>query len=150
MEEFDTIEKVEKLFKEKGVNAKEGITVALLKDYRKYSGMVQGMEHPYDGLLLNISDEGIAYFYLKSSKISLTIKMDKLSLVKDSYTFIKKEDIKSIELKKFALLDKKRKELIIKTTEKKRPYFVYGSLEDTLLPYNTEGMSKLIEKYSAK
>ena len=42
-----------------------------VKDYRKYSGMAQGMEYPYAGLVLNISDEGIGYYYLVQPKFSL-------------------------------------------------------------------------------
>ena len=148
MDEFNTIEKVKKLFSDKGLN-NDGIYLALLKDTRKTAGMVGGMEYPYDGLLLNISDEGIGYFYLKNAKFSLMIKLEKLVVDKDSYTYLSNDDIKSIELKKFALLDSKRKELIIKTNDKKTHY-VYGSIKDDLLPYHNENMAKLISKYGAK
>ena len=149
MEEFETLEKVKKLFDDKEYKGTNPIYIALCKDFKKYSGMVAGMEYPYDGLLLAISDEGIGYYYLKNPKLSLMIKMEKLVVNKDSYTFIPSSDIKSIEVKKFALLDKKRKEVIIKTTDKKTHY-LHGLVEDTLLPYNTDSMSKLIEKYSGK
>ena len=149
MEEFNTLEKVKKLFDEKGCPSSNSIYVALLKDLRKYSGMVSGMEYPYTGLLLNISDEGIGYFYLNQPKFSLRIFMEKLVVDKDSYTFIKSDNIKSIEVKKFALLDKKRRSLIIKTYNKKTHY-LYGYINDELLPYHNEEFAKLIEKYSKK
>lgn len=147
MDEFNTLEKVKKLFSDKGIN--DGIYLALLSDTRKNSGMVGGMEYPYNGLLLCINDSGIGYYYLKTAKFSLKITMDKLIVDKDSYTHLSNDDIKSIEVKKFALLDKKRKELIIKTNDKKTHY-VYGSIDDSTLPYHNENMSKLIEKYGEK
>ena len=149
MDEFDTIEKVKKLFEDKKCPSTNSIYLTLLKDYRKYSGMAQGMEYPYAGLVLNISDEGIGYYYLVQPKFSLKVLLEKLVVDKDSYTFISKDDIKSIEVKKFALLDKKRKELIIKTNDKKTHYLC-GLILDDKLPYHNENMSKLIEKYSVK
>ena len=107
------------------------------------------MEYPYNGLLLCITDDGIGYYYLKTAKFSLKITMDKLVLDKDSYTFINNENIKSIEVKKFALLDNKRKELIIKTNDKKAHY-LYGLVEDNTISYHNENMNKLISKYSLK
>lgn len=148
MNEFNNLENVKKLFKEKGLK-EGGIYLTVLKDFRKYSGMVSGMEYPYDGLLLNITDEGIGYFYLKQPKFSLTIKLENLVLNKDSYTFISNDNIKSIEIKKFALLDKKRKSLIIKTNDKKTHYLC-AKIEDDLIPYHNEEFAKAIEKYSKK
>ena len=147
MDEFNTIEKVRKLFSDKGLN--DGIYLALLSDTRKNTGMVGGMDYPYNGLLLCISDSGIGYYYLKTAKFTLKVTMDKLVLDKDSYTFLKNDDIKSVEVKKFALLDSKRKELIIKTNDKKTHY-VYGLNEDSTLPYHNENMKKLLDKYFNK
>ena len=149
MEEFNELNKVVKLFEEKNCPTNNGIFLALLKDSRKSSGMIGGMEYPYSGLLLDITDEGIGYFYLNQPKISLSVKLEKLVVDKNSYTFINKDDIVSIEVKKFALLDKKRKELIIKTNDKKTHY-LYGQVEDSLIPYHNENMAKLIEKYEKK
>jgi len=149
MEEFNTLEKVQNLFEEKGIKKDNNIYLALLKDARKYSGMISGMDYPYSGLLLCINDDGIGYFYLNQPKFSLRVLLEKLVVDKNSYNYINNENIKDIEVKKFALLDKKRKELIIKTNDKKTHY-LYGSVEDSLLPYHNENMSKLIEKYEKK
>ena len=149
MDEFNTIEKVEKLFKDKGLNEPNSIYLALLKDFRKYSGMVSGMDYPYSGMLLNITDKGIGYFYLNTAKFSLKVTMDKLVVDKDSYTFLSNDDIKSVEVKNFALLNKKRKLLIIKTNDKKTHY-LFGAVEDSTLPYHNENFAKLIEKYFKK
>lgn len=147
MEEYNTLEKVQKLFDEKGCKGKENIYDVLLLDNRKYSGMVKGMEYPFFALVLNFTEEGIGFFHLVQPKLSLKILLEKLVINKDSYTFIKNEDIKSIEVKKFALLDNKRKEIIIKTNDKKE-YYLYQKIEDDLIPYHNVNFAKLIEKYS--
>lgn len=149
MDEFNTIDKVSKLFKDKGCSEKDSIYLALLKDNRKYSGMVSGMDYPYSGMLLNITNEGIGYFYLNQPKFSLRIQLEKLAVDKDSYTFLSNDDIKSVEVKKFALLDKKRRLLIIKTNTKKTHY-LYGFIDDKTLSYHNENFKKMIEKYSNK
>ncbi|MBO4601375.1 MAG: hypothetical protein J5634_04005 [Bacilli bacterium] len=148
MDEFNTIDKVKKLFKDKGLDD-SGIYLALLKDFRKYSGMVAGMDYPYGGLLLNIRDDGVGYFYLNQPKFSLKVTLEKLVVDKDSYTFLSNDNIASIQVKNFALLNKKRKELIIKTKDKKTHY-VFGAVEDSTLPYHNENMAKLIDKYFVK
>ena len=53
MEEFNTIEKVEELFK--GINAlgNDNIFFVACQDKQKVNGMAAGMEYPYDGLLIN-------------------------------------------------------------------------------------------------
>jgi len=152
MNEFDTLEKVKKLFEEKNCIDNNSIYIALYQDSRKYSGMVDGMEYPYDGMLLNISDNGIGYFYLKLKSGALkaallgTKTYDKLEINKESYNFISNEEIISIELKKFALLDKKRKLLTIKTKDGKKHY-LYGFIDDPTLSYHNENMNKLIQKF---
>ena len=147
MEEFNTLEKVEKLFEKYGCKGKENIYDVLFKDTRKYSGMVKGMEYPFDALLVNFTDEGIGFFQLAPAKFSLKVTLEKLVVKEDTYTFIKNEDIKSIEVKNFAILNKKVKSVIIKTNNKKQ-YYLFGRLNDDKLPYHNEMFDKLIEKYS--
>lgn len=147
MEEFNTLEKVEKLFEKYGCKGKENIYDVLFKDTRKYSGMVKGMEYPFDALLVNFTDEGIGFFQLSPAKFSLKVTLEKLVVKEDTYTFIKNEDIKSIEVKNFAILNKKVKSVIIKTNNKKQ-YYLFGRLNDDKLPYHNEMFAKLVEKYS--
>ena len=149
MEEYNTLEKVTKLFKDKGCKGKEHIYDVLLQDTRKYSGVVNGMEYPFYGLAIDFTDEGIGFFHLVQPKFSLRIALEKLALNKDSYTFYKNEDIESVEVKKFALLDKKRKEVIIKTTDGKK-YYLYQKVEDDLIPYHNENFAKIVAKYENK
>ena len=149
MEEFNTIDKVKELFRAKGLGGDNDIYLALLKDFGKQSGMVAGMEYPYTGMLVDITDTGIGMYHLVQPKFSLRVLIENLVIDKDSYTFLSNDDIKSVEVKKFALLDSKRKLLIIKTNDKKTHY-LYGSVADTLIPYNSENMQKLLAKYSSK
>ena len=53
MEEFNTIEKVEKLFKDIDALGKENNIFVASQDKQKVSGAIAGMEYPYDGLLIN-------------------------------------------------------------------------------------------------
>ena len=145
MEEFNTLEKVQKLFDKVECKGKENIYDVLFKDTRKYSGMIKGMEYPFDGLLMNFTDEGIGFFQLSPAKFSLKVTVEKLVVKKDTYTFIKNEDIKSIVVKKFAPLNKKVKSVIIKTNKKQ--YYLYGRLNDDKIPYHNEMFAKIIEKY---
>ena len=147
MEEYNTLEKVEKLFSEQGCKGKENIYDVLYKDYRKYSGMIKGMEYPFDALLINFTDEGIGFFHLGPAKFSLKVTLEKLVVKKDTYTFIKNEDIKSIVVKKYALLNKKVKSVIIKTKNKKT-YYLQAKVNDDKIPYHNDSFAKIIEKYS--
>lgn len=121
--------------------------MVLMQDTRKYSGMVSGMEYPYYALLMNQTEDGIGYFYLVQPKLSLKSSLEKLVINKNSFNFIKNEDIVSIEVKKFALFDSKRKSIIIKTKDKKTHY-LYSKIEDDTLPYHNNNFAKFLEKYS--
>jgi hypothetical protein len=146
MDEFNTLEKVENLFREKNCPGKDNIYLVLLKDLRKYSGMVSGVKYPYLGMVLNFTDEGVGYFFLNNPKFSLKILMENLVVDKNSFNFIKNEDIKSIEVKKYALLNNKKKSVAIITKDKKKHY-LFGKVIDDQFPFYNENMAKLIERY---
>ena len=82
MEEFITLENVEKLFNEQRCKGNENIYDVLYKDTRKYSGMVKGMEYPFNALLVNFTDEGIGFFQLAPTKFSLKVTLEKLVVQK--------------------------------------------------------------------
>ena len=149
MEEFNTLEKVQALFEEKNCKGKENHYVVMMKDLRKYSGMAAGMEYPYYALLLNQTEDGIGFFHLVQPKLSLKILLEKLVINKESFTFLRNEDIVSVKVKKYALFDSKRKSVIIKTKDKKTHY-LYAKVEDNLLPYHNDNFAKFLEKYSDK
>lgn len=147
MEEFNTLEKVRELFEGVSCVGRENNYIVLMKDNRKYSGMVAGMEYPYLALLINQTEDGIGFFYLIQPKLSLKILLENLVVNKESFTFLKNEDIKSISVKKMSPFDSKRKSIVIKTKDKKTHY-LYAKIEDDTLPYHNENFAKFIEKYS--
>ena len=150
MEEFNTIEKVEELFK--GINAlgNDNIFFVACQDKQKVSGMAAGMEYPYDGLLINDNEKGITMFYLKAGALSGLFTLSnpsKMTLNKDEHIFISRDDIKEIKIKKFALLNNKTKRIEINTVDGKS-HKLYANIEEKDFPYQKENLEKFIEKYS--
>ena len=150
MNEFNTIEKVEELFKSIDALGSDNTFFVACQDKQKVSGMVAGMEYPYDGLLINDSEKGITMFYLKAGALSGLITLSspsKMTLDKENHIFIPASDIKEIKIKKFALLNSKTKRIEINTTDGKS-HKLYANLEEKDFPYQKENFAKFIEKYS--
>ena len=149
MEEYNTIEQVTKLFDSvNGLGSDNAFFVAS-KDKEKSSGMVSGMEYPYDGLLINASEKGIGMFYLKAGALSGLIflaKPSKMTLEKDSYLFIPADNVGEIKIKNFALLNSKTKRIEINTLDGKC-HKIYANVSEKDLPYQQECFAKFIEKY---
>lgn len=145
MNEFNEIEKVKKLFNDKKCIGKENNYFIAYKDMQKSNGMVSGMEYPYDGLLINQTENGIGMFYLNQKGIVLTQNISKMNLDKDSYIFISNDEIKDIKIKNFALLNSKVKRISINTQDKS--YKLFAKLEEKDIPYQKENFTKFLEKY---
>ena len=149
MEEFNTIEKVKELFKSIDALGNDNIFFVACQDKQKVSGMVAGMEYPYDGLLINDNEKGITLFYLKAGALSGLITLaspSKMTLQKDQHIFIPAEDIKEIKIKKFALLNIKTKRIEINTVDGKS-HKIYANLVEKDFPYQEENFAKFIQKY---
>lgn len=158
MEDFNTIEKCLELFKSVKFTGKDNLIFFAYKDTAKASGravgafaggMVNGMEYPYDGLLINKTEDGIGMFIVKQPGVPLTYKLDKMKLNKDQFISYKNDDIEEIKVKKFALLNNKKKSITIKTNDKKK-YVLYADVNEARLPYHNDNFAKFVEKYSAK
>ena len=150
MEEFNTIEKVRKLFESINALGEDNTFFVACQDKQKVSGMVAGMEYPYDGLLINDSEKGIAMFYLKAGALSGLITLSspsKMTLDKENHIFIKAEDISEVIIKKFALLNSKTKRIEINTVDGKS-HKLYANLDEKDFPYQKENFAKFIEKYT--
>lgn len=147
MEKFDTLEQVQELYKK--VNGLEEVNNFFLgvKNTRKNSGMVNGMEYPYNGLLINFTENGLGVFYLDQPGLGLTLKLSKMNVKEDSYFFIKNEEIESIVVKKFALLNNKIKTVYIRLKNGKE-HIIDVKLDEPDYPYHNSGFSKFLEKYS--
>ena len=152
MEEFNTIEKVKALFESVGGWKNENLFFVTCQDKQKVSGMVAGMEYPYDGLLINSTEKGITMFYLKAGALSGLITLanpSKMTLDKQNYIFIPQDNIKEIKIKNFALLNSKTKRIEINTLDGKS-HKLYAKIEEKDFPYQKENFTKWIEKYSNK
>lgn len=147
MEEYNTLEKVRELFASVNCVGAENCYFALMKNMSKYSGMLDGMEYPYMALLINQTENGIGFFYLIQPKLSLRVLLKDLVVSRESFTFLKNEDIESITVKNYALLNKKTKSVTIKTKDKKT-HHLYAKLLDDTLPYHNENFGRFVEKYS--
>ncbi len=149
MNEFNTIEKVKELFESINALGSDNIYFVACQDKQKVSGMVAGMEYPYDGLLINDNEKGITMFYLKANALSGLITLSnpsKMTLDKDQHIFIPVENIKEIKIKKFALLNSKTKRIEINTIDGKS-HKLYANIEEKDFPYQNENFAKFIEKY---
>lgn len=147
MEEFNTLENVQKLFGDLNLNGEENNYFIMYKDYTKANGMVNGMEYPYDALLVNKTEKGLAMLLLVTKGITLNFtKLEKLHLKNQEYIVINNEDIQSITIKKYALLNSSKKRITIKTSDKKT-YDLYANVNEPLLPYHNEGFEKFMNQY---
>lgn len=147
MEEFNTLENVQKLFGDLNLNGEENNYFIMYKDYTKANGMVNGMEYPYDALLVNKTEKGLAMLFLVTNGITLNFtKLEKLHLKDQEYIVINNEDIQSVTIKKYALLNSAKKRITIKTSDKKT-YDLYANVNEPLLPYHNEGFEKFMNQY---
>ena len=149
MEEFNTIEKVKELFASIDALGENNLFFVACQDKQKVSGMVAGMEYPYDGLLINAFEKGIAMFYLKAGALSglFTLsKPSKMTLDKENHIFIPVDEIKEVKVKNFALLNSKTKRLEINTTDGKS-HKLYANVEEKDFPYHKENFAAFMEKY---
>lgn len=149
MEEFNTIEKVKELFASIDALGENNLFFVACQDKQKVSGMVAGMEYPYDGLLINAFEKGITMFYLKAGALSglFTLsKPSKMTLDKENHIFIPADSIKEVKIKNFALLNSKTKRLEINTTDGKS-HKLYANVEEKDFPYHKEGFAAFMEKY---
>ena len=149
MEEFNTIEKVKELFASIDALGENNLFFVACQDKQKVSGMVAGMEYPYDGLLINAFEKGIAMFYLKAGALSglFTLsKPSKMTLDKENHIFIPVDEIKEVKVKNFALLNSKTKRLEINTADGKS-HKLYANVEEKDFPYHKENFAAFMEKY---
>lgn len=150
MEEFNSIEKVRDLFASINALGESNLFFVTCQDKQKVSGMVAGMEYPYDGLLINATEKGIAMFYLKGSALSGLITLatpSKMILDKENHIFIPNENIKEVKVKNFALLNSKTKRIEINTLDGKS-HKLYAKVDEKDFPYHKENFAAFMNKYS--
>ena len=154
MNEFTTLENVQKLFESLNLTGAQNSYFIAYKDMNKQVGMtggalggvVSGMEYPYDAVLVNRTEKGIAMILLVTDGVVWNmVKLDKLRLKDNEYIFIDNSEIEKIEIKKFALLNSSKKKISIKTKDKK--YYLYANIDEPQLPYHNEGFDKFMKEF---
>ena len=96
MEEFNTIEKVIELFKQRNYYGNENNIFVVYKDLQKSNGMVSGMEYPYEGLIINETEQYLAMIPLKQGGLVLTQSVKKMQIDnKRDIIIIPKENIRN-------------------------------------------------------
>ena len=149
MERFDTLEKALALFEQAGCKGTENDCFVAFKDTaHAQSGFVGGMTYPYDGLLVNRTEKGLALIYLKYKK-ALFLKADvsNFDIREDPCQFIPYSEIQEITVKNSALLNKKNKRVIVKTADKKK-HCLLVSVDEPKLPYHNDGFARFMAAYS--
>ena len=153
MEEFNTIEKVKSLFEQVGCVGNDNNYFIAYKDLSDPSvmglagGMNNGMEFPYDAALVNKTERGIGLLLLKSDSIFGAQKPEKLHLKNNEYIFISNEQIVEITVKKYALLNSKKKKIAIKTNTGKT-YKFFANVDEPMLPYHNDNFNRFAVQYS--
>ena len=152
MEEFNTIEKVRALFESVNGCGSENLFFVTCQDKQNVSGMAAGMEYPYDGLLINATEQGIGMFYLKAGPMSGLFTLAnpaKMTLDRENYVFIPSSNIAGIKVKNFALLNSKTKRIEINTLDGKS-HKLYAKVDEKDFPYHQQNFAAFIEKYANK
>ena len=91
MDEFNTIDKVQALFAAVNGLGNDNHFFVACQDKQKVTGAAAGMEYPYDGLLINSNERGLAMFYLKAGALSGLVTLSspsKMTLDKANCIFI--------------------------------------------------------------
>ena len=175
MEEFDTKERAEELFRNvNGLGEKNCIFICFLDTNReglKYgalgalggvvggavvgaaagaaafsSGVVDGMNRKSDGYLINWTEKGLGIIPLDATAVMLTLNPAKLKADTSSYFFVNNEQIESIVVKNFNIFNSSTKKVIIALKNNQKLHLM-ARLNEKLIPYQNENLSKFAERY---
>ena len=164
MNEFDTIEKCMELFRTIGCLGNENNIFVAYKDCSKttgpssffggavggfVNGMEEGRNYPYDGLLINQTEYGIAMFMLKQPGIPLTYKLEKMVVQKDKYIILPYQNITEILVKKPGLIGKNRRAIRISDVNG-MTHNLFSNLDEPLLPYHKDGFARFLYRFPEK
>ena len=155
MEEFNTLEKIRDLFKKNNCEGNDNCYIIAYKNVSQspaavfggaVGGMVGAMEQPWDALLINETENGLGIIYLENTKIfTLKVKPDNLKLKDNSFIFIPNEEIKSIKVKNYGLLNKSVKNITIKTN--KETFHLISNVKEKDIEYQNDNIIKFAEKH---
>lgn len=150
MSEFDTLEQVAKLFRDAGCEGQSNCYFVARKDLRRAkSGVVGGMEYPYDAMIINQTENGLGMIYLNWTKtLTLNNNLTEVAKIRDvdaPFRFIPNEDIVEMNVKEGKLFDKGKVLMTIKTVDKKKhPLIAFA--DEQSLPWHAEGLRAFVSR----
>lgn len=167
MEEFNTLEKVQNLFRSvNGIGNRNCYFICYrntTKDAMKYgafgavggavgaiaaasTGIVNGMNGDSDGYLINYTENGLAIIPLDTTGVMLTLTPAKLKPNLNAYFFLRNEEIESIVVKKYNIFNSGTKKIII-TTKNNQKLNLMARVTEKLIPYQKENITVFAETY---
>lgn len=167
MEEFNTLEKVENLFRSiNGIGYRNCYFICYrntTKDGMKYgafgavggavgavaalsTGLMDGMKKDSDGYLINYTENGLAIIPLDATGVMLTLTPAKLKPNLNACFFLKNEEIESIVVKKYNIFNSGTKKIII-TTKNNQKLNLIARVTEKLIPYQKENITIFAETY---
>ena len=112
------------------------------------NGILEGIEGS-DGLLINMTENGLGMVPLNFNGVPLTLNPEKMSPVLDKYVFVANEDIEQIIVKNYSFLCKKNQKVIIKLKNGKVLNQFAHKVEKNV-PYHEANFIKFMNKYKNK
>ncbi|MBR5027295.1 hypothetical protein IKX64_01730 [Candidatus Saccharibacteria bacterium] len=120
-------------------------------------GMVRGMNESEkfkeaanaSAWLVNYTEKGLGIIPLKASGIQLTIKIEKTEPQPDKYVFIPKENIAEIEVKNYALLNKKTQSIKWVFSDGVKLYWA-AKIVEKAIPYQEANFTEFMNRFKKK
>ena len=144
IETFGSIERVKELFYNYNCVGADNCYIIAYKDFARNSGMHNGIEYPYDALLINQTNEGIGIFYLNQGGFIIKQSLSKMIMDKNSFMFISNKDIEEISVRNFAPFNSKSKRITIRLKDGKT-HRLFANMKEKLIPYQAENMLKFVK-----
>lgn len=162
MEEFNTIEAVENLFKQASCNAQQNnyfmgyIAVPTSAGFlggaigTLAAGAVVGMENDCDGFIVDLTENGLGMMPLINGGLNgFTFTPKKMRANPQAYFFVPESKIKSVAIKRYNLISMVSKKVIIELNNGRKINLVVN-IKEKLLPYHEAGFANFMAKYSKK
>ncbi len=170
MEEFQTIERAFELFRNQNCVGNQNCIFVAMKDYNHASnkiGVAAGVggllgaaissqmgkkdafqDMAYDGFLINKTENGLALIPLNAQGVMWTATTEKLMAYPACF-FFRNDEIESIKIKNFALINSKIKSLKIKFKDGYTLYLIVR-VKDKIISYHERNFAEFMNCYSNK
>lgn len=117
-------------------------------------GMISGFDegqlqkiNGYDGLLINMTENGLGLIQLNVKGMQLMLNVDKMEANPNNFVFISNDNIEEITVKKFNIFNKKvqRIKIVLKGGKTLR---LLARVNEKTIPYQESNFAKFMNKYS--